>query len=76
MSYDLMQDIDQSTGMNDRNKHEDKKDVYDFGVILLELVTGEPITSTTDVNMLKNQVDEYFFSLTFIIRQLKMAYYH
>ncbi|RWR85415.1 putative inactive leucine-rich repeat receptor-like protein kinase isoform X1 [Cinnamomum micranthum f. kanehirae] len=30
-------------------KHEDKMDVYDFGVILLEIIVGRPITSLTEL---------------------------
>lgn len=31
-------------------------DVYDFGVILLEIIVGRPITSLTEVDLVKDQV--------------------
>jgi len=34
----------------------DKIDIYDFGVILLEVVTGSPITSIHEVEIMKEQV--------------------
>ncbi|CAA6653781.1 unnamed protein product [Spirodela intermedia] len=35
----------------------EKMDIYDFGVILLEVISGQPVTSTIDVNMLKDQFE-------------------
>ncbi|KAL6005179.1 hypothetical protein ACLOJK_005741 [Asimina triloba] len=37
-----------------RAKQGDKVDVYDFGVILLEVIVGRPITSQTEVNTVKD----------------------
>ncbi|XP_068635502.1 probable inactive leucine-rich repeat receptor-like protein kinase At3g03770 [Aristolochia californica] len=39
-----------------RVKQDDKTDMYDFGVILLELITGTLITSQDDVDALKGQL--------------------
>ncbi|XP_058084692.1 probable inactive leucine-rich repeat receptor-like protein kinase At3g03770 isoform X2 [Magnolia sinica] len=39
-----------------RAKHEDKNDVYDFGVILLEIIVGRPITSQSEVDIVKDQL--------------------
>ncbi|XP_073006233.1 probable inactive leucine-rich repeat receptor-like protein kinase At3g03770 [Typha latifolia] len=39
-----------------RVKHGDKIDIYDFGVILLEIVCGKPVTSHYEVKTLKNQL--------------------
>ncbi|KAJ4978636.1 hypothetical protein NE237_009416 [Protea cynaroides] len=40
------------------SKHEDKIDIYDFGVILLEIIVGRPITSQGEVDVLKDQLRE------------------
>ncbi|KAK9123030.1 hypothetical protein Sjap_012632 [Stephania japonica] len=42
-----------------RREHEDKIDIYDFGVILLELTVGRPIISKNEVDSLRDllQVD-------------------
>ncbi|EHA8590993.1 putative inactive leucine-rich repeat receptor-like protein kinase [Cocos nucifera] len=37
-------------------KHADKIDIYDFGVILLEVVSGRPITSQSEVEIMKDQL--------------------
>lgn len=39
-----------------RLKHEDKIDIYDFGVIFLEIITGRPLVSSGDVEAVKDQV--------------------
>lgn len=35
----------------------DKIDIYDFGVILLEIVSGRPITSYYEVQIMRSQVN-------------------
>lgn len=37
-------------------KQDDKSDVYDFGVILLEIIAGREITSDNDVSVMKDLV--------------------
>lgn len=37
-----------------RVQDEDKSDVYDIGVILLEIIIGRPITSQNEVVIAKN----------------------
>ncbi|KAL2481808.1 putative inactive leucine-rich repeat receptor-like protein kinase [Abeliophyllum distichum] len=44
------------TGIVPRVKHPDKFDIYDFGVILLEIISGKPINSRNEVEVLKNQL--------------------
>ncbi|KAF8398055.1 hypothetical protein HHK36_016981 [Tetracentron sinense] len=39
-----------------RIKYEDRTDVYDFGVILLEIIVGRPITSPNEVDVVKDQL--------------------
>lgn len=39
-----------------RMDHEDKADIYDFGVILLEMIMGKPIKSRSELNITRNQV--------------------
>ncbi|KAL2503190.1 putative inactive leucine-rich repeat receptor-like protein kinase [Forsythia ovata] len=39
-----------------RVKHQDKFDIYDFGVILLEIISGKPINSRNEVEVLKDQL--------------------
>ncbi|XP_010676345.2 probable inactive leucine-rich repeat receptor-like protein kinase At3g03770 [Beta vulgaris subsp. vulgaris] len=39
-----------------RIEHEDKMDVYDFGVILLEMLMGMQIKTRSELNALRNQV--------------------
>lgn len=41
---------------NERARHADKIDIYDFGVILLEVVSGRPITSHSEVEIMKDQL--------------------
>lgn len=40
--------------VNARVQHEDKIDIYDFGVILLELIMGRPFNSTNEVDVIRN----------------------
>ncbi|KAE8679005.1 putative inactive leucine-rich repeat receptor-like protein kinase [Hibiscus syriacus] len=41
-----------------RVNYEDKVDVHDFGVILLEMILGRPSKSRNEVQILKNQLQE------------------
>nr|XP_010910488.1 probable inactive leucine-rich repeat receptor-like protein kinase At3g03770 [Elaeis guineensis] len=41
---------------NEWPKHADKIDIYDFGFILLEVVSGRPITSQKEVEIMKDQL--------------------
>ncbi|TVU41550.1 hypothetical protein EJB05_15078 [Eragrostis curvula] len=41
---------------SDRVPNADKMDIYDFGVILLEVVSGRPITSIYEVEIMKEQL--------------------
>lgn len=41
-----------------RTMREEKIDIYDFGVILLEIISGRPITSHSDAKLLKHQLQE------------------
>ncbi|CAN4112673.1 unnamed protein product [Withania somnifera] len=43
-------------GYNQRGKYEEKLDVYDFGVLLLEIITGRQINTKNDILALKNQL--------------------
>ncbi|GAB4857234.1 hypothetical protein Ancab_015141 [Ancistrocladus abbreviatus] len=45
-----------SKELNPRVKHEDKIDIFDFGVILLELIVGRPIRSRNAMNVIRNQI--------------------
>ncbi|WOK99461.1 putative inactive leucine-rich repeat receptor-like protein kinase [Canna indica] len=50
-----------SSGSNEsgyRPKHLDKIDIYDFGVILLEIVSGRPIALTNEVNIMTEELQE------------------
>ncbi|XP_057979880.1 probable inactive leucine-rich repeat receptor-like protein kinase At3g03770 [Malania oleifera] len=40
--------------MRAREKYEDKNDIYDLGVILLEIIVGRPITSRNDIHVAKD----------------------
>ncbi|XP_042511276.1 probable inactive leucine-rich repeat receptor-like protein kinase At3g03770 [Macadamia integrifolia] len=40
------------------SRHGDKVDIYDFGVILMEIIVGRPITSQEEVDILKDQLQE------------------
>ncbi|KAH9728600.1 putative inactive leucine-rich repeat receptor-like protein kinase [Citrus sinensis] len=39
-----------------RGKLEEKIDIYDFGLILLEIIVGRPLKSRKEVDLLKNQL--------------------
>ncbi|XP_077245832.1 putative LRR receptor-like serine/threonine-protein kinase At1g14390 isoform X1 [Tasmannia lanceolata] len=41
----------------DNTGHGDKEDVYQLGVILLEIITGNPITSQTELDVLKLKLE-------------------
>ncbi|KAK3198162.1 hypothetical protein Dsin_021577 [Dipteronia sinensis] len=41
---------------NARAQHVDKVDVYDFGLILLEIIVGRPLNSRNEVDTLKDQL--------------------
>ncbi|PKA66068.1 putative inactive leucine-rich repeat receptor-like protein kinase [Apostasia shenzhenica] len=41
-----------------RTLPEGKLDIYDFGVILLEIMSGRPVSSRSDAEILKDQLDE------------------
>ncbi|XP_055817959.1 probable inactive leucine-rich repeat receptor-like protein kinase At3g03770 [Solanum dulcamara] len=43
-------------GCNRRENYEEKLDVYDFGVILLEIITGRQINTKNDILLLRNQL--------------------
>ncbi|XP_064952364.1 probable inactive leucine-rich repeat receptor-like protein kinase At3g03770 [Musa acuminata AAA Group] len=50
-----------SSGSNllgERTKHLDTIDIYDFGVILLEIVSGRPIISTNELDIMKDELQE------------------
>nr|AFK33737.1 unknown [Lotus japonicus] len=42
------------SSINKSVKHEDKSDIYDFGVILLELILGRTIKATKDADAFKD----------------------
>lgn len=55
-----------------RTKHLDTIDIYDFGVILLEIVSGRPIISTNELDIMKDEVWTVFvfnvcFFFSFIV---------
>ncbi|XP_074578585.1 putative inactive leucine-rich repeat receptor-like protein kinase At3g03770 [Curcuma longa] len=43
---------------NERSKHLDKVDIYDLGVILLEIITGRPIKCVREAGKMQNQLQE------------------
>lgn len=53
-----------------RVKHECKNDVYDFGVILLEIILGRPIMFQNEVGVLKDLVS------IFLSNQLVPFFFH
>lgn len=40
----------------------EKEDIYQFGVILLEVITGKRLTSTSEIEELKDEVPHLKFS--------------
>ncbi|KAI7992698.1 Plant cysteine oxidase 2 [Camellia lanceoleosa] len=51
---------------NARVKHEEKSDVYDFGVILLEIILGRSLNSRIEVDIV-NQLCMFFLPATAVI---------
>lgn len=47
-----------------RVKHEDKNDVYDIGVILLEIILGRSIMFHNEVGVLKDLVSIFFLIIS------------
>ncbi|XAR69887.1 Non-specific serine/threonine protein kinase [Bertholletia excelsa] len=41
---------------NARTKYEDKSDIYNFGVILLEIILGRPFKSRNEINVARDQL--------------------
>lgn len=41
---------------SEREMHGDKIDIYDFGIILLEIISGRPITTHYEVQIMKSQL--------------------
>lgn len=50
----------------DRMKHDDRTDVLNFGVILLEMIKGRPVKSEAQVEVLEDQVKALCFLLYFL----------
>jgi hypothetical protein len=57
MYQHLIKELYITFGFLNREMRGDKIDIYDFGVILLEIVSGKPITSHYEVQMMKIQVN-------------------
>ncbi|WOL15293.1 putative inactive leucine-rich repeat receptor-like protein kinase [Canna indica] len=55
---------------NQRSNHMDKIDIHDFGVILLELITGRPIMCNNEADKIKNLLQENIASDGTVRRQL------
>lgn len=49
----------------------DKIDIYDFGVILLEIVSGRPIESTSEVDIMKDEVRNMIISIVVVTYPMK-----
>ncbi|XP_051131751.1 probable inactive leucine-rich repeat receptor-like protein kinase At3g03770 [Andrographis paniculata] len=57
MGKDQLQNFLQGSKKERRKvKHQDKSDIYDFGVILLEIISGKPVNTKNEVEVLKEQL--------------------
>lgn len=54
-----------------RAKHQDKSDIYDFGVILLEVVSGKKVNSRNEVEVVNDQVRFYLLLSSFQSTEVK-----
>jgi hypothetical protein len=50
-----------------RINQDEKVDVYDFGLILLEILLGRSLTSGNDVDVLQDQVTDIFLWFLYLV---------